>query len=195
MNQQLSLKFNTKSKLTTLAFLGILLLLPVFLFGIGLYLYPDDNSFPYVLAGFGIFVGGGTILVMRKIFINELRFSPSYVLNNSGIVLASGKVLHWRNFEKAVVFCLIKGERNVGFKFNIGKRDFGVDEPEFDISSIMTFKCTGLPFSIQLDAFTEPGEKILDFISRKLPVEILKEPIQIDEKAFRDAFHKNLFKL
>jgi hypothetical protein len=195
MNQPIALKFNTKSKLTTFAMLAILLMLPVFLFEIGAYMYPADESFRYVLAGFGIFVGGGTILVMRKTFAGGLRFSPAYVLDNKGIILPTGKVLHWSNFEKAVVFFITKRERHVGFKFNVGKHDFSADEPEFDISSKLVSNWTGFPFSFPLDAFTEPGEKILDFISRKLTIETISEPIQMDEKAFERTLHKDFFKL
>ena len=192
MNNQLLLRCNAASKLKTLTVFGILLFLPVFLLGMAFYMYPDDASMPFILTGFGAFVSGGTILFMRKAFIDGLRFSPVYVLNDFGIVPASGKLLKWSDFEKAVVF-FIEKEKSVGFKFKTGKHDSDMNRPELDISSRWIFNATGFPFTIQLDAFTESEAEILKFIKRKLPVETLSEPVKLDEKAFGDAIRRGFF--
>lgn len=186
MKNQLLLKHNGKSKLHTLTVFLILLFLPVFLFAIGRYAYPNDST-AYALLGFGAFVFGGTILVVRKSFIEGLSFSPNYVLDNLGITLRSGKTLRWSNFEKAVVF-FIEKEKYIGFEFKNTYRDFDVRELASGVSSGMISKAAGLPFTFQIDTFTEPEEMILGFVNKRLPVETSTEPIKLDEKAFEDIF-------
>ncbi|MBS1797357.1 MAG: hypothetical protein JSS81_26275 [Acidobacteria bacterium] len=199
MNNQLILKHGLKSKLHTAALLAVLLCLPAFLFLLARYWYPNDVSAAYLPAGFGLFIGGGTILVMAKTFIEGLRFAPSYVLDELGITLVSGRTLRWSGFEKAVVFSvgmqkLAERERFVGFDFKSGFQDFEAKDLSYGMPLKMISRAAGFRFVVPLESFTEPAEAIVAFIGRRLPVETLAEPVRLDEKSFGDMLGSNFFK-
>lgn len=190
---QLLLKHTGKSKLHTLTVLLVILSIPVFLFLLARYLYPAYNSTAYIALAFGIFVSGGTILIMRKPFVDGLRFSPNYVLDDSGVTLVSGKTINWNSFEKAVVF-FVEKEKYIGFKFKNNCRDYNVDELAPCISSRMISRAAGLPFTFQIDTFTATADTILSFVNKKVPVETATQVVKLDENSFEDIYGQNTFK-
>ncbi len=171
--------FNRSEKLSKLAVIAIITALPLGLFLWGW--YQGDPTVWVLLTAFGVFVGGGTLLLTRKTLFTGNQ--PVFVIRADGIEIEPNRVLPWKIFKDAVVFTY-EGDKMIGLRLRGNLSHSEQIDLDTMIRKDLHYQMFGLPLTVLFTALTLPGEDVLrQFQKHGLPLSVFDQEIYFGQES------------
>ena len=140
---------------------GIILILVAL--PIGLFLYgwffrnPTETLW---LTGFGVFVVGLTLFLLRKFKLLSLGSAPVFIFRPTGIEVPPNGVLPWTGFKDALVFTY-EGNKSIGLRLRDDLDPSTLSAIEANFGADLDWQMFRMPVTMAFSGLSMPGQGLL----------------------------------
>jgi hypothetical protein len=159
MTSAIPVYLNPKTKAVNLIAMLSMVALPLGLFLYGWFF--QDTAAALLLTAFGVFVGGGTLLFIRRARILRFDSAPVFTLRPEALEISPDNTLPWTVFKDAVVFTF-EGDKSIGLRLR-DDLDRGVrSEIEARFADTLSWQMFRLPVTVDYSSLSLSGDELVE---------------------------------